>query len=98
MAGVEKRLTTLLGHLKASSVPSSVPSNGGAQGNEYRYTLADSCAGVLTSEERKSFEEDGFIVVKGLVAQQELDKYRERFRQICTREVTVSPFVTADHD
>lgn len=80
----ERRLTTLLGHLKAS-----VPDTASGK-DEYRYTLADCCTGVLSSEQRKAFEEDGFIVVRGLVAQCHLDKYRERFRQICTKEVNVS--------
>ena len=78
----EKRLTTLLGHL-----PPAVQGGGREQ---LRYTLADSCAGVLTSEQRQAYERDGFLVVKGLVAQQELNKYRERFRQLCTKEVVVS--------
>ena len=88
----EKRLSTLLGHLKASAHtrPLSVQGAGGGGREQLRYTLADSSAGVLTSEQRQAYEQDGFLVVRGLVAQQELDKYRERFRQLCTREVVVS--------
>lgn len=81
----QRRLDTLLGHLKASG-----PAPASGQPSSYRYTL-DSCSeGVLTPEQRRSYEEDGFFVVKGLVSQRHLDTYRERFRQICSREVKVS--------
>lgn len=86
-----RRLNTLLGHLKAKP-DSSVSSHGGGLGSQpgsYRYTLDASSEGVLTPEQRQSYEQQGFFVVKGLVPQHHLDTYRERFRQICSREVKV---------
>ncbi len=90
----EKRLSTILGHLKAAgpassvSVQTSLPPGR----NAYRYTLGSS-AETLTQEQRDFYEENGFLVVKGLVPIENLDQYRERFRQICTKEVEVSECV-----
>ena len=84
----QRRLGTILGHLKAS--PASGYGARPGQQRKYRYTLDASSEGRLSQEQRQSYEENGFFVVKGLVAQHELDTYRERFRQICTREVEVS--------
>ena len=89
----QRRLGTILGHLKASAAPGSAV--GGSLGlpvsspGRYRYTLEASSEGVLSSEQRQSYEDNGFLVVPGLVAQRHLDVYRERFRQICNREVKV---------
>ncbi len=83
----QRRLTTLLGHLKTSPASSS-SSYGSGNPADYRYTL-DSGAGILSEEQRRCYEDNGFVVVKGVVAQRDLDIYRERFRQIVTREVEV---------
>ncbi len=77
-----RRLSTLLGHLKATAdTARETPS--------YRYSLDASCQGILTAEQRQQYEDRGFIVVKGLVPQHNLDVYRERFRQICTKQIKV---------
>ena len=82
----ENRLSTIMGHLKAS-VGSETNSTGG---QKFRYSLdAAESKGVLTREDRLFYEENGYLVVKGLVSLHNLDIYRERFRQICTKEVTV---------
>ena len=87
----ERRLTTLLGHLKAAGAAGNVTAgrHESRDAAEYSYTLADSCSGVLSPEQRRAYEEDGFLVVRGLVPQDKLDTYRERFLQICNKEVTV---------
>lgn len=99
MAEQARRLNTLLGHLKASSgVGAATRSSGGAAGEKafpagrYRYTL-DASSALLSQEQRQFYEENGFLIVKGLVPQHKLDLYRERFRQICTREVEVGEHV-----
>lgn len=89
----QRRLETLLGHLKAKPAGSYGTAGGqlgGFHPEVYRYTLDASSEGVLDREQRQSYEEKGFFVVKGLVPQHHLDTYRERFRQICSREVEVS--------
>ena len=87
----QKRLTTILGHLKASSAPSAAitsqrPPESGQRA--YQFTK-DESAKMLTPEQRAFYEENGFLVVKGLVSQENLDKYRERFRLVCTKELKV---------
>lgn len=98
MSSSEKRLRTLLGHLKGA--PSCTvlphPTAGTASANpsdqcssSYLYSLDSSCKGVLSSEQRDFYEKNGYFVVPGLVAKDKLDRFRERFRQICSREVEV---------
>ena len=52
----------------------------------YRYTLDNS---LLTPEQRAFYEEQGYLVVRGLVAPELLETFRERFQKICRREVKV---------
>ena len=52
----------------------------------FRYTLENK---VLTYEQRKFYEENGYFVVRRLVPQEKLDVYRKRFEEICKREVTI---------
>lgn len=85
----QRRLQTLLGHLKATA-PGAEASYGTGNSSNYRYTLDASCDGVLSQEQRQVFEENGFIVIKKLVPLDKLEMYRERFEQICKREVKVS--------
>jgi len=46
----------------------------------FRYTV-DPCA--LTKQQRDQYEKDGFVVIKRLVPEADLDKYRERFQGLC---------------
>lgn len=62
---------------------SSLPS---PQRRKFRFTQ-DGCK--LSEEERAFYEENGFVVIKRLVAPEKLDVYRDRFAQICKREVKV---------
>ena len=52
----------------------------------YRYTLDGS---LLTPEQRAFYEEQGYLVVRGLVAPELLETFRERFQKICRREIKV---------
>ena len=81
-----RRLSTLLGHLKATAPAAAAAA---AATSTYRYSLDASCLGCLTAEQRQQYEDNGFIVVKGLVSQHNLDVYRERFKQICMKKVKV---------
>ena len=44
---------------------------------------------LLTPEEIEFYNKNGFLVVRNLVGKIHLDKYHERFRQICNGEVKV---------
>ena len=83
----ERRLGTILGHLKANHDSETNEANS-TGGQKFRYSLdAAESKGVLSREDRLFYEENGYLVVKGLVSLHNLDIYRERFRQICTKEV-----------
>ena len=87
----QRRLETLLGHLKAGKEISVQPqptlgAPAASRPAKYRYSTD---TGLLTPEQRDFYEKNGYLVVRGLVSQDKLDTYRERFRQICEREVKV---------
>jgi phytanoyl-CoA hydroxylase len=48
----------------------------------FQYTTDDADR-VFTREQREQYERDGFILVKKLVPQDKLDKYRDRLIEIC---------------
>lgn len=52
----------------------------------YSFTLPNN---ALTSEQREFYEENGFIVIKKLISEQDIDKYKERFQQICSKNVSI---------
>jgi len=45
--------------------------------------------GILTPEQKRSYEENGYLVVKGLVPKDKIAIYRDRFQRICDGEVYV---------
>lgn len=49
-----------------------------------RYTLDTD---VLTLEQRKFYEENGFLVIKNLVSDANIERYRNQFERICRKEV-----------
>ena len=87
MSSESRRLSTLLGHLKATAPP--LAAGTATKTSAYRYSLDASCLGCLTAEQRQQYEDSGFIVVKDLVSQHNLGVYRERFKQICMKKVKV---------
>ncbi|XP_060601683.1 phytanoyl-CoA dioxygenase, peroxisomal-like [Ruditapes philippinarum] len=82
------RLQTILGHIanRDRITCQGHPVSGHA--STYRYTLEKSKR-KLTDEQRKFYEENGFLVIKNLVDKSDLEKYRQRFEQICRQEVKV---------
>ena len=97
MASSQRRLQTILGHLKGGDGDAVLPKPAAAHASlgdpsrtgRYRYTIDSTCDGVLSAEQRDFYEKNGYVVVPGLVSQEKLDRFRERFRQICSREVSV---------
>lgn len=84
-----KRLKTIFGHLNSDAVISPSPASSGAVHSglqSFRYTLDNP---VLSYEQRKFYEDNGYIVIRNLVPKEKLDVYRERFEQICRREVEI---------
>ncbi|CAB1345853.1 unnamed protein product [Coregonus sp. 'balchen'] len=48
---------------------------------------------LLSTEQRISYEEDGFLLIKGLVSGEDIDRFRAAFERICRREVQVPGLV-----
>lgn len=84
-----ERLKTIFGHLNSDAVISPSPASSGAVHSglqSFRYTLDNP---VLSYEQRKFYEDNGYVVIRNLVPKEKLDVYRERFEQICRREVEI---------
>ncbi|XP_061167989.1 phytanoyl-CoA dioxygenase, peroxisomal-like [Saccostrea echinata] len=90
-----ERLKTVFGHLDPTGSISCVPtlSTGGVVSDvsgKFRYTLDNS---ILSYEQRKFYEDNGYLVIRNLVPKEELDKYRDRFEKICKKEVEVPALI-----
>ncbi|XP_029329680.1 phytanoyl-CoA dioxygenase, peroxisomal isoform X2 [Mus caroli] len=85
------RLQILLGHLGQPSAPAIVaqPVSGLASPasfhpEQFQYTLDNN---VLSLEQRKFYEENGFLVIKNLVSDDDIQRFRAEFERICREEV-----------
>ncbi|XP_064174741.1 phytanoyl-CoA dioxygenase, peroxisomal [Anguilla rostrata] len=91
MSRAADRLKMVLNHLDRSTVHVTASSTSTQVSSYYhnptlRYTL-DSDA--LSPEQRLSYEENGFILIKNLVSEEDIDKFRVEFERICKGEVRV---------
>ncbi|KAK6170269.1 hypothetical protein SNE40_018698 [Patella caerulea] len=62
--------------------------------DEFNYTLQNN---KLSYQQRKFYEDNGYLVIKNLVSPTKLGVYSDRFEKICRKEVTV-PFLTVMKD
>eukprot|EP01012_Entosiphon_sulcatum_P033327 TRINITY_DN42184_c0_g1_i1.p1 TRINITY_DN42184_c0_g1~~TRINITY_DN42184_c0_g1_i1.p1 ORF type:complete len:311 (-),score=42.48 TRINITY_DN42184_c0_g1_i1:113-1045(-) len=62
----------------------------------YRFTLNGN--GLLTEEQRRSYETNGFFVVKGLLSAEEITRYTQRFQEVATSGVGGTMIVMRDVD
>jgi phytanoyl-CoA hydroxylase len=53
----------------------------------FNYTLNNSKLNIV---QRNDYEKNGFLVVKGLIAEKELDKFESRFKQICIEKLKIT--------
>ncbi|KAG7320363.1 hypothetical protein KOW79_016216 [Hemibagrus wyckioides] len=56
----------------------------------FKYTLDTD---VLSPEQRLAYEENGFILIKNLVSEEDIDRFRNEFERICTRDVKIPGLV-----
>ncbi|XP_029471428.1 phytanoyl-CoA dioxygenase, peroxisomal [Rhinatrema bivittatum] len=86
------RLAVLLRHLSPPSSAGLTAVSTSAQIHtpgfpaKLRYTRDN---GVLSPEQRLFYEENGFLLIKSLVADADLERFREEFERICRKEVSV---------
>ncbi|XP_072509365.1 phytanoyl-CoA dioxygenase, peroxisomal [Notamacropus eugenii] len=85
------RLKILLGHLPGPAAPAitAYPTSNAVvplsvHPQKFQYTLNNN---VLTLEQRQFYEDNGFLVVKNLVSDADIQRYRDRFEKICRKEV-----------
>nr|XP_020653438.1 phytanoyl-CoA dioxygenase, peroxisomal [Pogona vitticeps] len=52
----------------------------------FRYTLDNN---LLSPEQRHFYEENGYLVIKNLVSDEDIERFRDAFTKICKKEVTV---------
>lgn len=84
------RLAVLKQHLQPSrSVQCHFTASAG-----YRYSLEE---GPLNEDQRRFYEDNGYLVIRRLVDNESLAKYDQRFKEICSKAVTV-PFLTVMRD
>ncbi|KFV71767.1 Phytanoyl-CoA dioxygenase, peroxisomal, partial [Struthio camelus australis] len=50
------------------------------------YTLDND---VLTTEQRQFYEENGYLVIKKLVSDEDIERFRKEFVRICNKEVNL---------
>jgi phytanoyl-CoA hydroxylase len=62
----------------------------------FMYTLNHN--GVLTRAQRQFYEENGFVVIRKLVSEQELHRYKQHFTKIVNGDVAVPPTMTVMRD
>ncbi|KAB5542278.1 hypothetical protein PHYPO_G00089810 [Pangasianodon hypophthalmus] len=48
---------------------------------------------VLSPEQRLAYEEDGFILIKNLVSEEDINRFRKEFERICKRDVKIPGLV-----
>ena len=100
----QRRLETLLGHLRGHHHDPSVSFSPTSQtegsserelymlliivftASNFRYTLNNT---FLTSSQRQFYEDNGFLIIRRLIPQEQLEIYHERFRKICCGDVNV---------
>ncbi|XP_074214305.1 phytanoyl-CoA dioxygenase, peroxisomal isoform X1 [Camelus bactrianus] len=85
------RLRILLRHLggrSAGAVIAQPTSEGVSPASfhpqQFQYTLDNN---VLSLEQRKFYEENGFLVIKNLVSDADIQRFRREFERICRNEV-----------
>ncbi|CAF3748023.1 unnamed protein product [Rotaria socialis] len=79
-----KRLETIHYHSRFYSQNKATVDN--TQESQYRFSLPN---GILSNEQRQSYEKNGFLVVRNLVAPEKLEVFRKRFQDVCTGKVKV---------
>ncbi|XP_010155587.1 PREDICTED: phytanoyl-CoA dioxygenase, peroxisomal-like, partial [Eurypyga helias] len=69
-----------------TSVPTSAQVSAVPQPGRFRYTLESD---VLTTEQRQFYEDNGYLLVKKLVSDEDIERFRKEFTRICKKEVNL---------
>ncbi|KGL77002.1 Phytanoyl-CoA dioxygenase, peroxisomal, partial [Tinamus guttatus] len=64
--------------------PTSAQVSAATQPGRFRYTLNNN---LLTTEQRQFYEENGYLVIRKLVSDEDIERFRKEFIRICNKEV-----------
>ncbi|XP_010285157.1 PREDICTED: phytanoyl-CoA dioxygenase, peroxisomal-like, partial [Phaethon lepturus] len=67
-----------------TSVPTSAQVSAVPQPESFCYTLDND---VLTTEQRQFYEDNGYLLIKKLVSDEDIERFRKEFVRICRKEV-----------
>ncbi|XP_013922113.1 PREDICTED: phytanoyl-CoA dioxygenase, peroxisomal, partial [Thamnophis sirtalis] len=89
------RLAILLRHLSPRAGFTPVPTSATSVAPvecpmQFQYTLDND---ALTIDQRRFYEDNGYLVIKNLVADEDIERFREEFVKICRQEVKVPGIV-----
>ncbi|KAM9771474.1 phytanoyl-CoA dioxygenase, peroxisomal [Syngnathus typhle] len=93
MSRAAERLKLMMGHLDRTPAVVATPTSAQSTAphpHNLRYTLDND---LLRPEERLFYEQNGFFVVRNLVADEDIDLFRKEFERICQRKVNVPGLV-----
>uniref|UniRef100_A0A8C3LAD8 phytanoyl-CoA dioxygenase n=1 Tax=Chrysolophus pictus TaxID=9089 RepID=A0A8C3LAD8_CHRPC len=91
-SGPAARLDTILRHLSARTppaltfIPTSAQVGAVHQPGKFRFTLDN---GILTTEQRQFYEDNGYLLIRKLVSDEDIERFRKEFIRICKKEVRV---------
>ncbi|XP_048223550.1 phytanoyl-CoA dioxygenase, peroxisomal-like [Perognathus longimembris pacificus] len=68
-----------IGHPTSETIS---PTN--AHPQQFQFTLDNT---ILSLEQRQFYEENGFLVIKNLVSDEDIQRFRDEFEKICRKEV-----------
>ncbi|XP_029351120.1 phytanoyl-CoA dioxygenase, peroxisomal [Echeneis naucrates] len=92
MARAAERLKQLINHLDqppasikaAPTSAATVTDRGYPQRLRYSFDT-----GLLTPEQRLFYEENGFILIKNLVSEEDISRFRQEFERVCRQQVKI---------
>ncbi|XP_028275033.1 phytanoyl-CoA dioxygenase, peroxisomal-like [Parambassis ranga] len=95
MSRAAERLRLLINHLDRqpafiTAAPTFTQTYTYSPPKKLRYTLGTD---LLTPEQRLFYEENGFILIKNLVSDEDINKFRKEFERICRQEVNIPGLV-----
>nr|XP_021153912.1 phytanoyl-CoA dioxygenase, peroxisomal isoform X1 [Columba livia] len=67
-----------------TSIPTSAQVSAVPQPGKFRYTLDNN---VLTTEQRQFYEDNGYLLIKKLISDKDIERFRKEFIRICKKEV-----------
>lgn len=88
-ARAEKRVQSLVAHLTAAGSSSS-------DSNAFKYSLDPKH--VLTPEQRRQYDEDGYLLVRKIVSEAEIAVWRDRFIAIANGDIPPTPTMLVMRD